>query len=246
MEKRSRNRPGKHHKICRKCNAARPLEEFPLRERSADGHGSWCLECHRQASAEWRARQASRGADQGLNSEQRWELLGRSGGESHFPSETEQRAAWQEHGDELVAYARDSRPGNRPAAWWLYVARRPEHLGPYPLDPPPGQPRWGEAHGQAIDRHKFEPILYLAANGHLFEDEITVIRERGSEAAERVGSNREQRGSTYAVSKDRSAVRLARAVDAALAGEPHDGPEWGVGRERHVHVEYPANGNPNR
>jgi hypothetical protein len=118
------------------------------------------------------------------------------------------------------------------AAWWLYEARRPEHLGPYPLHPQPGEPRWGTAHAQAFDSYDFEPILYLAANGRLFEDEIRVIRERGAEAAERVGTDREQRGTTYAISQDRSAVRLARAVDAALAGEPDDAPDYGVGRGR--------------
>jgi hypothetical protein len=232
MLKLGRKPPRKNHKVCCKCGAQKPLDEFPIRERSTDGHGSWCLDCHRQASAEWRRRQASREENQGLTSGQRWELLGRSGGESRFSSETEKRAAWQDHRDELVAYARDGRPGNRPEAWWLYEAGRPEHLGSYPLEPPPGEPRWGDEHGRARDRHDFEPILYLAANGHLFEDEIRVIRERGAEAGERVGTDREQRGSTYAVSEDRSAVRLARAVDGALAGTPDEGPDYGVGRGR--------------
>jgi hypothetical protein len=241
MRKLSRKPLSKHRKTCRQCNAARPLDEFPLRERSADGHGSWCLACHRQASAEWRRRQASRGEDQGLSSGQRWELLGPAGRESHFSSETDKRTAWQEHREELIEYARDGRPGNRPAAWWLYEARRPEHLGPHPLEPPPGEPRWGDEHGRALDDYDFEPILYMAANGHLTNHEVTAIRERGAEARERVGTDREQRGTTYAMSQDRSAVRLARAVDAALAGEPDDAPDYGIGRSKHVDAEYPGN-----
>jgi hypothetical protein len=229
--------PRKRRKVCRKCGAQKPLDEFPLRERSADGHGSWCLACHRQASAEWRRRQVSRGEDEALTASQRWELLGPSGDESHFSSEAEKRAAWEEHREELIECARDRRPGHRPKAWWSYEAARPEHLGPYPLEPPPGEPRWGEAHGRAIDCHEFEPILYLAAHGQLTDDEVKIIRERGVEAAERVGTDREQRGTTYAISSDRSAIRLARAVDAALGGEQDAGPDYGMGRGRHVDAE---------
>jgi hypothetical protein len=69
------------------------------------------------------------------------------------------------------------------------------------------------------------------------DDEVKVIRKRGSDAAGRVGADSEQRGTTHAISKDRSAVRLARAVDAALAGEPDDGPDYGIGRGRHVDAE---------
>jgi hypothetical protein len=151
---------------------------------------------------------------------------------SMFASEEEHRDAWDARREELLSeyLTPPSVPGRRPAAWWRFEARRPEHLRPYPLDPPPGEPRWGEAHGQALDSCDFEPILYLAANGHLFDDEVEAIRERGREAAGRIGTDREQRGSTRAVSKDRSKVRLARAVDAALAGKPDDGPDYGVGR----------------
>jgi hypothetical protein len=234
-----RKRPRKNDKSCRKCGAAKPLDEFPHRERSTDGVGSWCLACHREATADWRRRQASVDEDGTLTPGQRWELLGPSGRESHFSSEAEKRAAWDEHRDELIEYARDGRPGHRPEAWWLYEACRPEHPDPYPLDPPSGEARWGEAHGRAIDSYEFEPILYLAADGHLTDDEIKVIRERASEAAERVGTDREQRGTTYAISKDRSAVRLGRAVDAALAGERDDGTDYGIGRGRHVDADYP-------
>jgi hypothetical protein len=228
-----RRKPGrKPDKVCRKCGTAKPLDEFPRRERSADGVGSWCLSCHRQASAEWRRQQTGVEENEALKRGRWFELLGPCGHESHFSSEAEKRAAWEEHRDNLIEDARDGRPGHRPEAWWRYEARRPEHLGPDPLEPPPGQPLWGEEHGRAIDSYDFEPILYLAANGHLADDEIKVIRERAFEAAERVGTDREQRGTTYAVSKDRSAVRLARAMDAALAGEPDDGPDYGIGRTK--------------
>ena len=70
----------KNHKVCRKCTAQKPLDEFPIRERSADGHGSWCLACHREATALWRRRQVSREEDQGLTSGQQWELLSRKCG----------------------------------------------------------------------------------------------------------------------------------------------------------------------
>ena len=240
MPKLWRKPRGKQHKICRKCDAEKPLNEFPRRDRSADGVGSWCLACHRHATADWRRRQAGVEEDGTLTPEQRWELLGPSSRESRFASEVEKRAAWAEHRDDLIEYAREGRPGHRPEAWWRYEAGRLGHLGRYPLDPPPGVPRWGKAHGRAIDCYEFEPILYLAANGHLTAAEITLIRERGREAAERVGTDREQRGMTYAISRDRSAVRLARAMDAALAGEPDDGPDYGVGRGRRVDAGSPV------
>ena len=92
-----RKPPGKNDKTCRKCGAVKPLEEFPRRERSADGVGSWCLACHREATAEWRRRQVRPPEEDGaLTSGQRWELLGASGRESHFSSEAEKRAAWEE------------------------------------------------------------------------------------------------------------------------------------------------------
>jgi len=119
MLKLGRTPPLKNHKVCRKCTAQKPLDEFPIRERSADGHGSWCLACHREATALWRRRQVSREEDQGLTSGQQWELLGRSGNESNFSSESEKRTAWQEHRDDLIECARDGRPGNRPEAWWF-------------------------------------------------------------------------------------------------------------------------------
>ena len=92
-------------------------------------------------------------------------------------------------------------PAIAPKHGGLYEASRPEHLGAYPLDPAPGQARWGAAHGQAIDSYEFEPILHLAANGHLANDEINAIRERGAEARDRVGTDREQRGTTHTTSR---------------------------------------------
>jgi hypothetical protein len=61
-------------------------------------------------------------------------------------------------------------------------------------------------------------VLYLVRGGYLLADEIEEIRGRAAEAAARVGTGREQMQSP-AISKDRSAVRLAQAVDHAL-GEP--------------------------
>ncbi len=129
------------------------------------------------------------------------------------------RELWDEHREELIRESCRDLAGRRPWAYWRFDAGRPEHLTPYPLDPPEGEPTWGEAHGRALDDYSFEPVLFLAERGELLEDEVDAIREAALEAADRVGTDRERRGTTYAVSEDRSAVRLAIRVDRAL-GEP--------------------------
>jgi hypothetical protein len=75
-----------------------------------------------------------------------------------FASEEEHRDAWEARSEELLSeyLTPPTRPGRRPVAWWRFEARRPEHLGPCPLDPPAVL---GAAHGRALDRHEFEPIL---------------------------------------------------------------------------------------
>ena len=40
-------------KTCKRCNTAKPLSEFRPDERYADGCGSWCINCHREANKAW-------------------------------------------------------------------------------------------------------------------------------------------------------------------------------------------------
>ena len=124
----------------------------------------------------------------------------------------------------------------RPNEWWEQVAGRARHLTDSPGITAAGYQSPETA--RLLDDWDFEPVLWLARNGHLTPPEVDHIRAKAREAAPRVGTGREQM-SWYTVSKDRSAVRRARAVDAALAGEPDDGPDYGVGRGRHVDAEYP-------
>ena len=41
-------------KICSKCNAPKPIDDFSLSHRSKDGHFSWCRECNKAATRLWR------------------------------------------------------------------------------------------------------------------------------------------------------------------------------------------------
>jgi len=113
---------------------------------------------------------------------------------SMFASEADLRAAWEEMGDEILKdyLTPPLIPGRRPDAWWRFVADRPEHSTPYPLDPPQGAERWGEAHGRALDDHNIEPVVWMAANRHLQHHELEQIREKALEASTRVG-RRERR-----------------------------------------------------
>jgi DNA-directed RNA polymerase subunit RPC12/RpoP len=43
-------------KICRNCSRFLPLEEFPRNERQHFGRGSWCRDCAREATRDWRRR----------------------------------------------------------------------------------------------------------------------------------------------------------------------------------------------
>ncbi len=35
-------------KICTRCQAEKPLKEFPKWDKSPDGRNPWCLQCHRE------------------------------------------------------------------------------------------------------------------------------------------------------------------------------------------------------
>jgi hypothetical protein len=129
-------------------------------------------------------------------------------------SERQLRAAWEEHGERVQRRA--DRPGQRPWAFWRFEAGREEHPTECPLD---GDPE--DEHGRRIDAWEFDPILYLARHGHLRDDEVERIRSEARAAAPRVGTDAEQ-FQNEAISKDRSAVRLARAVDRALVGDQDD------------------------
>ena len=80
----------------------------------------------------------------------------------------------------------------------------------------------GKSHGRVIDEWEFQPVIHLAQIGMLTEAEVDLIREAALEAAGRVGTDAERRGSTVAISEDRSAVRLAIRMDQALGEEPGD------------------------
>jgi hypothetical protein len=128
---------------------------------------------------------------------------------------------------------------SRPDDWWKKIACRPRQLTDWPgiLAAGYGPPDTG----RVLDEWDFEPVLWLARNGHLTAPEIDHIREAAREASPGVGTDREQ-FSSASVSRDGSKVRLAAAMDAALTGEPDEAPDYGVGRGRHMDAEYPGGG----
>ena len=47
-------------KTCKKCQQSKPLSSFSKNERYADGHVTWCKECHREANQAWYAKNKDR------------------------------------------------------------------------------------------------------------------------------------------------------------------------------------------
>lgn len=139
-------------------------------------------------------------------------------------TEAQLERAWRAHREQLLGQERGS--GSRPWAFWRFDAGRPEHSEDFP-------------HGddEAADCWTFDPVIWLAERGELRDEEIAEIRAEAEIAAPRIGTD-EERFRSPADSRDRSAVRLARAVDAALGGGPDGSPDWGVGRERQESVTY--------
>jgi hypothetical protein len=124
------------------------------------------------------------------------------------------REAWERHREKLMAEAGRAGPGRRPLAWWRFVAGCPERLD-----------------NRSLDADELEPVVWLARNRHLQSWEVEQIRAEGREAATRIGTDHERMESP-AISRDRTALRLARAVEATLEGALDDGPDWGVAREQ--------------
>jgi len=58
-------------KACSRCKQVKPLSEFGIHRKTADGHYSQCLICHREARAEYRKRQAKNIAIQQADNYQR-------------------------------------------------------------------------------------------------------------------------------------------------------------------------------
>jgi hypothetical protein len=41
-------------KRCTKCGDDQPFDEYPPNKKTKDGLSSWCRDCHREASRQWR------------------------------------------------------------------------------------------------------------------------------------------------------------------------------------------------
>ena len=67
-----------------------------------------------------------------------------------------------------------------------------------------------------MDDYTIEPLVFLAANGHLRDDEISAIRADADEARPRIGTGYEQWGSGGMDMLDQLKVKAWEAVKAAL------------------------------
>ena len=142
------------------------------------------------------------------------------GTHSMFRTDRERRAAWAEFGQELLEeyLTPPTTPGHRPWAWWEFEAGRPDHLEPYPdLDHFLDREHWSEdEEAEAYDNYENEPIIWMAANGHLTPDELAAIAESANVARPRIGTDDEHIGSGGVDRADRRAVTLCEAVTEAL------------------------------
>ena len=134
------------------------------------------------------------------------------GTNSMFATDEERRAAWEERREALMAnyLTPPLLPGHRPFAWWRYEAGRPQHLSEYPALFG-GEMRQDER-AEALDEYEIEPVAWMAAHGHLTDEELAKIAERANEARPRIGTPTEHIGSGGVDRADRRAVRLYEAV----------------------------------
>jgi hypothetical protein len=128
-------------------------------------------------------------------------------------SEEDLRAAWRMFGAQITAEPHE--PGVRPLGFWQFTVGRPEHLLPRP-------PFTGDPHeiAQARDEYALEPILYLAEQGYLGDDERLELLARAREARARVGTDRQlgelrvtPAGEKVWMGGDRTAVAIGEALE---------------------------------
>ena len=134
-------------------------------------------------------------------------------------SDEELEIAWEHHRERLMAQEAEPPflPGHRPWAWWNFEADREQHLTPHP----PSIFNFegtDEEYLEALKEHQFEPVLWLAANGHLRDDEVAALAEKANEARLRLnaGGGRIAGAGPSGVPVDRWAIELYAAVKEAM------------------------------
>lgn len=130
-----------------------------------------------------------------------------------FETEDQRRRYWHKHRDRLIAEFAADHPGARPWPWWRYETDREK----YALPRPDWREHGIEAAGIRADDCEAESVAFVASIGQLDPDELAEIRRRAVEAEERIGTDREFRG-TGAYGPDRQAVKVRDAVEAAIEG----------------------------
>lgn len=132
-----------------------------------------------------------------------------------FDSEDEHREAWELYRDHVMP----QEPyvvGSRPQAWWTFEAERPEHLTDEPDPAGYSENRTMTDEGRVEYERAYidwehEPILWMAANGHLTDYELKRIDALAEAAIERIRNDGEEVSSGF-LHTDRAAVELARQV----------------------------------
>jgi hypothetical protein len=122
--------------------------------------------------------------------------------------------------------------GSRPQAWWRFEAERPDHLTDEPdwLDYIEGREMTDEErdrYGSDYVAWEHEPIVWMAAHGHLTDDELAMIEQTAEEAERRIDTDEEgiASGDIY---DDRAAVELARRVGGLTTPPSPGGPGTGA------------------
>lgn len=90
------------HKQCRRCQHTKPLSEFSLDKGKADGHNSYCKECAKAVSKQWREANRERHRAASLALSEKYKML------QHAPAHEKKCASCGvvKAGDEFQKFAR--------------------------------------------------------------------------------------------------------------------------------------------
>ncbi len=105
------------HKFCSRCGKCLPFAAFPRNPRLKSGKGSWCRECRRAATREWR--EANPEYFAAYNAERRAKYAAERGS-------LERRCANPDCGREFVASRRDNATCSRKCRDRMAYLRRLE------------------------------------------------------------------------------------------------------------------------
>jgi hypothetical protein len=132
-------------------------------------------------------------------------------------AESERRAAWAEHGAEMMAafFARPQHPTVRPEAWWQYTEGIPPRLRRLPEWPDDHPAPW-----EVEEPVKCARAAWLARNGHLTADELADLAADTSEDTARLRAAVKRALAHQEGRSDRASEPHSRPPGAAEALQP--------------------------